>query len=310
MIYIKKSIANIYDTNPEWTGMLISNPNLDIINKGKTYHLINFLINVCGAVRSNPLIKDINYSHYKQQEIIKVIDDIKKNKKKLSEDLAGNPAHCMDILSLVSKIHYFCIYYQSATDGFIKGILKYNYISRFDNLSYQSKLIFYLIKLGYQNIHIEKVLKKIQGYQNKDGGWPVSLKNKKSDIFTTLLIHRCYLENNLWKNKDFLKKSENYLIKNHMSESNSSEELDRWNRIYIGYRKNNLFEGGSVLLLDSLLITGRKIKNIKTILRWLKSLQLKNGLFPYHAKLKNQPNLTSTISILSLFKKAHLFLAK
>ena len=43
-----------------------------------------------------------------------------------------------------------------------------------------------------------------------------SLKNEKSDIFTTLLMHRCFLENNLWKNKKFLKKSESFLIKNHI----------------------------------------------------------------------------------------------
>ena len=81
------------------------------------------------------------------------------------------------------------------------------------------------------------------------------MKNEKSDIFTTLLVHRCFLENNLWKNKKFLKKSESFLIKNHISDTNTSEEVDRWNRIYVGYRKNNLFEGGTILLLESLLIS-------------------------------------------------------
>ena len=303
---IKKDITHIYDLNPDWIDSLGFNPLLDIINKGKSYHLIKMLISVFGVLKANPVIKNINTKHYKQQEIVSIIEEIKNARKDMEEKKSEDFAHYVEILSLVSKIDYFCIYYQSITDGFIKDILKKGYLTSCNDLRYQSKLIFYLIKLGYKNIYIEKALKRIQLSQNSDGGWSLKLPGKESDIFTTLLVHRCFLENDLWKNKDFLKKSEIFLIKNHMSTSNSSEELDRWDRIYTGYRKNNLFEGGSLLLLESLLISQRKAKHMKAISKWLKGLQLTDGFFPYHAKLKNQANLSCTVNVLTLFKKYHL----
>ena len=74
----------------------------------------------------------------------------------------------------------------------IKDIIKYSYFDLSKDISYQSKLILYLIKLGYKNIYIEKTLKSMQSFQNSDGGWSSisSAKNEKSDIFTTLLVHR------------------------------------------------------------------------------------------------------------------------
>ena len=303
---IKKDMASICDLSPDWVEVLGVNPIPKIVNDGKSYHLISLLINVFGALKPNPIIKNINISHYKRPEIVSISEEIKSARKLILSKALKDAAHHIEILSLLAKIDYFCVYYQSITDDFIKDIVKNGYLTSQDDFRYQAKLIFYLIKLGYKNIYIEKTLKKIQLSQNADGGWGVSSSKKESDVFTTLLVHRAFLENDLWKNKDFLIKSEDFLIENHRSQANSSEELDRWDRIYTGYRKNNLFEGGSVLFLESLLISQRHPKRTKMILKWLKELQLKDGFFPYHAKLKNQANLSSTVKILSLFKKYYL----
>ena len=87
----------------------------------------------------------------------------------------------------------------------------------------------------------------------------------------------------------------------------TNEELDKWNRIYSGYKKNNLFEGGSIVLLEALLLCKKiNISKIKSIVDWLQGLQFKDGYFPYHAKLRSEKNISSTIKILSLVKKASL----
>jgi len=305
----RKDILSIYDLNPEWLDGLKYNPIREIINKGKSYHLISLAINVFGVLRANHIIKNINSNHYKQQNVINVIEEIKAIKYQLSSSPKKNQEdRALSLISLISKIDYFCVYSKFEIDDLIKSIIKNQLFYLSENLNYQSKLIFYIIKLNYKNIYIEKALKKIQSFQNKDGGWPLSVssKNKDSDVFTSLLVHRCFLENSLWKNKDFLKGSERFLIKSHISKTNTSQELDRWNRIYVGYRKNNLFEGGTLLLLESLLLSDSQPRELKALLKWLKGLQLNNGFFPYHSKLKNQPNFTSTIKILSLFKKAYL----
>ena len=111
-----------------------------------------------------------------------------------------------------------------------------------------------------------------------------------------------FAKNNLWINKDFLIKSEKYLTDNHLSEKQSNEELDRWSRIYTWYKKNNLFEGGSVILLEGLLLSNRENNagKIKSIISWLKSLQLKTGYFPCHSVLTGQKNISSTIKFLHL----------
>ena len=152
-------------------------------------------------------------------------------------------------------------------------------------------------------------LKKIEEYQNSDGGWPAEAlsEQKDSDVFTTLFIYRTFIMNNLWSAKPFLEKARSYLLLNHLNSEHSNEEMDKWNRIYSGYKKNNVFEGGTILLLESLILgKNNDLSKIKSISRWLKDLQFSDGFFPYHAKLKSEKNISSTIKILSLIKKSHL----
>ena len=104
-------------------------------------------------------------------------------------------------------------------------------------------------------------------------------------------------------------KTDIFAERNKIRSNQTNEELDKWNRIYSGYKANNLFEGGSILLLESLLLCKNlDTLKIKAIVEWIKTLQFKNGYFPYHAKLKSEKNVSATIKILSLIKKRSLLL--
>ena len=101
---------------------------------------------------------------------------------------------------------------------------------------------------------------------------------------------------------------EAYLIKNHLSKKETKAEQEMWNRIHCGYKVNNMFEGGSLMYLESMLLSssGNNKEKIKSLIKWFKSLQLDNGYFPYHAGLAKQENIISTIRILACIKKYYL----
>ena len=109
----------------------------------------------------------------------------------------------------------------------------------------------------------------------------------------------------MWKNKETTQKVESYLIKNHLSKNETKADQDKWSRIHSGYKPNNMFEGGSLMFLESMLVSpSDKNKNkVKAIINWLKDLQMDSGLIPYHAYLKKQENLISTIRVLACMKK-------
>tara|TARA_A100001011_G_scaffold397890_1_gene500354 strand:+ start:263 stop:1204 length:942 start_codon:yes stop_codon:yes gene_type:complete len=305
----KKDVSKIYDFNPDWLNRLKYNPMKALINEAKTYHLLNVLFKLYGSLRINPIIKEINFYHYKQPYVSDLLRNVKSINTKISSFDGACEDNLLNILALLAKLDYFYIYSKNETEGLIKNIFAVGFLEKSENILYLSKLLYYLMRLGYKNMFIERALNKVRKYQKLDGGWPIRFnsKNNNSDVFATLTIHRTFLENNLWINKDFLNKSEQFLNSSFLSKSNTKLELDRWNRIYSGYKKNNIFEGGSVLLLDSLLIKDSNSYYPKSIISWLKVLQLKNGFFPYHARLRNQLNFTSTINILYLFKKYHLY---
>ena len=103
-------------------------------------------------------------------------------------------------------------------------------------------------------------------------------------------------------------KLEDYLISNHLSASQSKNEQDRWNRIHSGYKESGMLEGGSLLFLEGLLMSPSELneKKKKSLIKWLKSLQLNSGYFPYHAELKSQDNLMTTIKSIYCLKMHYL----
>ena len=150
----------------------------------------------------------------------------------------------------------------------------------------------------------------MEKYQNKDGGWG-ALKGADSEAFVSLSVFDCYRQNRLWRKKPCVLLLEKYLIKNHLSKNQTKNEQDRWNRIHSGYKKNSIFEGGSLLLLENLLKDPLESnsKKVKSLIKWLKDLQTDSGYFPYHAGLESQENLLSTIRALSCIKRYYLLSA-
>ncbi len=304
---IKKDILNILDLDPNWINKSLKNPLKNIIMDSKSHELLFLLRSVYGIIDGNPLIKRINKIHYSQEKIQLTFDKIVKSEKKMNTLKNYDSEFILDIISVLSQIEYFKVYPNRFSDTFIKSIVKNNLFSQIDNKSYIAKLLFLLIRMGYSNIYIEKELKKLEASQNIDGGWG-ELKRDKSNVFTSLLIFQCFRENRLWRDREIVLKLQTYLIKNHLSEKETKSEQDKWNRIHSGYKVNNMFEGGSLMFLESMLVSpcvDNKNK-IKSIANWIDDLQLESGYFPYHADLRKQGNIISSIRVLSCMKRKYL----
>lgn len=303
---LKSELLEIVDPNPLWIKHLDYNPISDIVKIAKPYHLLSLVKDVFGAKESNPVISNIKYFHYKEIYVEKIFEDLAAVLGKVEN--IGNENREMEIISLLAKIDYFKAYNKKYTDLLVKEVIQTNLFNKITFLSHQAMLITLIYRLGHGNIYLERYFKHLEESQNDDGGWAMSYGVEKTDLFSTLIIYHVFTKNNLWINKNFVIKAEEYLTENHLSENQTNEELDRWNRIYTGYKKNNLFEGGSVLLLEGFLLSNRKenMGKIKSIILWLKSLQLKTGYFPYHSTLKAQKNISATIKILHLIKTYYL----
>ena len=304
---IKKDLLSILDVNPDWIATLDINPIANIIKKSKTHELLFLLRKVFGFIDGNPLIKKINKEHYSQDKIQIIFRKIVRIEKDLRERDNVSDQLITNTISLLSEIEYFKIFPNRYSDTFIKTVIKSNFIKEVDNIGYKSKTISLLGKMGYSNIYVDRELKKLENCQNKDGGWGET-EGLKSDVFISLLVFECFRQNRLWKKRDFILKLEDYLISNHLSASQSKNEQDRWNRIHSGYKENGMLEGGSLLLLEGLLMNPSELneKKIKSLIKWLKSIQLDSGYFPYHAELKSQDNLMTTIKSTFCFKKYYL----
>tara|TARA_Y100001970_G_scaffold285621_1_gene405880 strand:- start:1960 stop:2904 length:945 start_codon:yes stop_codon:yes gene_type:complete len=307
--HIRADILNIVDIRPSWLERLSYNPIENIIKTGKTHHILHLLEEVFGFMRNNPILGEVRFFHYKNASVDNVLKDLRKTSPLISKIEPDDIESLLDLLTLLSKIHYFKVYNKKDMDFLSREIIKSELIDKTSNLKFRAMFLFYMERLGYSNIFSDKCLSSLKECQNDDGGWSVDISSaeNKSDVFTTLLVFRSFVINNLWSNKKFLDKTESYLCQNHLSANQSSEELDKWNRLYSGCKRANLFEGGSVLLLESLLLSKKKNSSkIKSITNWLKELQFKDGYFPYHAKLKTEKNIPTTIKVLSLIKKESL----
>ena len=304
---IKNDVLNIFDLNPDWISGSLKNPLKLIIKDSKSHELLLMLRSLFGTVDGNPLIKRINKFHYSQEKTQKTLEKIVKIDKILNSSKSYDSEFTLDVISLLSQIEFLKVYPNRFSDTFIKSIIKNNLFAQINNRSYLAKLIFLLTKMDFANIHIDKQLKILEKTQNIDGGWG-ELRGESSNVFTSLLVLQCLRENRLWRNKEVTQRVENYLIKNHLSKNETKAEQEMWNRIHCGYKVNNMFEGGSLMYLESMLLScseNNKDK-IKTLIKWFKNLQLDNGYFPYHAGLAKQENTISTIRILACIKKYYL----
>ena len=304
---VKNDILNIFDIEPDWIGDSLKNPLKLIIRGSKSHELLLILRSLFGVVDGNPIIKRINKYHYTQEKTQKTLEKIVKVDKVLNSSKSYDLELLLDVISVLSQIEFLKVYPNRFSDTFIKSIVKNNIFTEINHRSYKAKLIFLLTKMGFANIHIDRQLKKFEKTQNIDGGWG-ELRGESSNVFTSLLVFQSLRENRLWRNKEMTQRVENYVIKNHLSESQTKAEQEMWNRIHCGYKVNNMFEGGSLMLLESMLISASENnkEKIKSLIKWFKTLQLENGCFPYHAGLAKQENTISTIRILACIKKYYL----
>ena len=304
---LKKEILEIVDLDPFWFS-LNKNPIPDIVKTAKSHQLITLLERIYGFKRINPVLGEVRYFHYKESIVIKINSDIvsffekKIDKKSLTEDIV------FETLQLLAKIIYFRVYNKKFIELLFQKIIKLDMIGFTSFMKTKALFIYYLYILGFRNIYIDKYLKQIADYQLIDGGWPEQINiNEESDIFTTLHIHRAFVANPIWRDKKFLSKSNKFLIDVHMQKTSSKDIIDRWSRLNVGYKSNNLFEGGTLILLESLInMNENNNRKIKSIINWIKSIQLNDGYFPYHANLKTQKNIDTTIYVLYLLKLCHL----
>ena len=304
---LKKEILEIVDLDPFWFS-LNKNPIPDIVKTAKSHQLITLLERIYGFKRINPVLGEVRYFHYKESIVIKINSDVvsffekKIDKKSLTEDIV------FETLQLLAKIVYFRVYNKKFIELLFQQIIKLDMIGFTSFMKTKALFIYYLNILGFRNIHIDKYLKQIADHQLIDGGWPEQINiNEESDIFTTLHIHRAFVANPIWRDKKFLSKSNKFLIDVHMQKTSSKDIIDRWSRLNVGYKSNNLFEGGTLILLESLInMNENNNRKIKSIINWIKSIQLNDGYFPYHANLKTQKNIDTTIYVLYLLKLCHL----
>ena len=304
---LKKEIIRIIDLNPFWFS-LRKNPIKDIIQRAKTHQLISILEKLYGFKKTNPILGEIRNFHRKEPIVVKINSEIIKyleqkiNKESITEDTV------VQTLQLLSKIIYFKVYNKKFIDLFFQFIVKNDLIGFTSFLKIKSLFIYYLNTLNFQNIHIDRYLKQISDCQLEDGGWPKQINiDIESNIFSTLQIYRTFAANPIWKNKKFLNKSNKFLLNAHMNPSSSKDTIDRWSRLNVGYKFNNLFEGGTLILLESLLHFEKPNKaKIKSIINWIESIQLYNGYFPYHANLKTEKNIDTTINVLYQIKRYNL----
>ena len=305
---IRQDILDVIELNPFWIKALNYNPIKDIVLSGKTHHILRLLQEVYGFENKNPILNNIRYFHYKNAFIDRTSKEIENYSSLISRN-GFEGSLFLDLFLFMAKINHFKIYNKKSIDILIKEIIKADIVSNISNLKHRAIFLFYIDGLGHKNIFTDRYLRDIKEMQNPDGAWPldISLNRDSSNIFSTLFIFRLFMIHDLWSSKDFLKQTQSYLIENHLSKKQTKEDLDKWNRLYSGYKKNNISEGGSVILLEALLLSKVKdVRKIKSLVAWLKSLQLEDGYFPYHASLRGDKNISSTIKILSLIKKNRL----
>ena len=202
---IKSDLIQIFDLEPSWIKHLKYNPLEDIVNKGKPHHIISLMRYVFGSRNSNPILNNLRYFYYKEPLVRNIFQDIKDKTYAINGARKWQADDFINILTLFARIDYFEVYSKKYIDKLIKEIISNDVFSKTSNLKHRALLIFLILKLGYNNVFLDRALKKIQDFQNPDGGWPLDYERpeRKSDVFATLIIYKSFAANSLWSSKDF-----------------------------------------------------------------------------------------------------------
>ncbi len=166
---IKSDLIQIFDFEPNWIEHLKYNPLQDIVRNGKAYHIISLMRYVFGSKNNNPLMSNLRYFYYKEPQVKNIFEEIKAKTYSLNDTKKWQSDDFIGILMLLAKIDYFQAYSKKHMDKLVKEIIANDLFSKTSNLKHRALLIYLIIKLGYNNVFLDRALKDIQSFQNLDG---------------------------------------------------------------------------------------------------------------------------------------------
>ncbi len=173
-----------------------------------------------------------------------------------------------------------------------------------------------LLKLGLGgNRLLEKSIYWLAKKQRDDGGWlhrsmvpdGVDYSAASSCIWTTMEIMNMLIKRPGMLKKIDMTKACEFLV-NHIEQPNHTRFLhhqNAWNNISIGTGEESMFAGGTLKLLEVLAGCRYNMSDhrIQKLIKWLKAIQLDDGLFPREVGKLSIGDEWVTIRALAVYKK-------
>lgn len=173
-----------------------------------------------------------------------------------------------------------------------------------------------LLKLGLNgNRILDKSIYWLVKKQRFDGGWlhrsfvsdGDDFSTAPSCIWTTMEVMYMLIKREIMLKKTDVEKACNFLM-DHIEKQNNTRFMNHqnaWNNLSISTGKESMFAGGTLKLLEILAGCGYDMSDhkIQKLIKWLKGIQLDNGLFPREAGKLSIGDDSVTIRALSVYKK-------
>jgi hypothetical protein len=157
----------------------------------------------------------------------------------------------------------------------------------------------------FDNPVIKQLVWDILKRQQADGGW-ASLPGESSDYWTSLYLVRILGTAPRFEKNRSLRKGLKYLVQ-HVLEGGQSSLLpgmQAWDTLITGTRGLAVLGGGSLRLLETLqLYEDESVDRLQDkLVRWLRDIQLKNGLWPAIVGRDKQGDYQVTLRVLKALK--------
>jgi len=235
------------------------------------------------------------------------------------KDRPEGAADQLRLLGLLENLH--ALYLLGGHKGWpgiekgIRALLSYQFEDgRFPLLyHHQAAIGSLLLALGLRrNPAVHKTAHWILERQREDGGWlhphmAAGKKNKTSCIWTSVEIMAFLARYQTFRIKPALQKAGEFILE-HMLEANTTTLLPdshSWNVLAVGSKDVQIFQGGTLKVLDSLSLAGFNPSNarFKKLYTWLLEQQLDNGLFPRVAGLDDKGDFGVTVRALEVIRR-------